>query len=466
MVLHGYLVLDAHSGALLFSERFSTAFGLASCEQLGEPRLPHSSQASCICEGIQLCTPPSPVTGHDDMRLGTMLFALHLNASSVHEHSGGLAAMKHCIGNVVLCYLRSQSRALLLVASVEAGLASECADYLSAALLARFERRFSAQLDARSDAGGRCTLRRRSFSSDLVHVVASLASWIVQRAEADYGTASACGSARARKQQPGASPSAEPRAGCSPACDRGHLDGCTLLAVLHDATCQALRQPSASAANGVRVPLPEPIGGACGCFPSLWARHRYAGSKAPRSHSARRPAPHSRRVAVEGEEVAPLVATSAGQAQRATGTMDANAGSLPPPLAAPPVTDLLWRTVQAAANPLHCQRFSNSIFVPEALAGAVPPSSLKGGGRAACDERRLQAIVLVRPPLLLCVQLNGKALTDAEAPQAAAEAAEVMDRWVTSLRITMVFSAALLRRVDQQALPSAVAIATGGWSTS
>lgn len=402
------------------------------------------------------------------MRLGTMLFALHLNASNVHEDGEGTAALKHCIGNTVLCYLRSQSRGLLLVASVEAGLAGECADYLSATLLARFERRFGAQLDARAAAGRRCTLKRQAFAADLVHVIASLASWIVERAEGEHGSTSACGSARASEQQPGASSPANPGAGCSlgapgslaagcrPPALCSLVGGCSLMAVLHDPICQALRRPSASAAGGMRRPPAEGVGGACGCLPRVWAGGGPTDRMASRTHSARRPAPRSRRVAAEAGQAAPMVATSVGQGAAGTAAGD------PDPLAPlatspalPRATGLLLRAVQAAADTSRCQPFSNSIYVPADFAGALTPLGAEGGERADCDAggRRTQSIVLVRPPLLLCLQL-GKALIEAQVPQAAAEAAEVMDRWVTPLRLTMTFWAALLRRAEQQGPPS------------
>jgi len=36
MPLHGFLVLDARSGTVLYSERFTKAYGLEACEELGK----------------------------------------------------------------------------------------------------------------------------------------------------------------------------------------------------------------------------------------------------------------------------------------------------------------------------------------------------------------------------------------------------------------------------------------------
>ena len=111
-ILHGFFVLHAKSGSIIYSQRVASAFGLTSCGDLAK----------------------------DELRLAAMLFALHLNAAAAanegESSSAGLTAYNLDGVNVRFCeHTDSQ---LLLVLFAPASLGAPAAGFLASELLQRF----------------------------------------------------------------------------------------------------------------------------------------------------------------------------------------------------------------------------------------------------------------------------------------------------------------------------------------
>ena len=116
-LLHGLLVLNARSGNLVYSQRFSPAFGLSTFEQLG-----------------------------DELRLGAMLFALHLNAAAAAEAGAGAGLTSYHLGGVAVRFCESATTELLLVLFVPVALGTAAAGFLASEVLRRFEACFAKPL--------------------------------------------------------------------------------------------------------------------------------------------------------------------------------------------------------------------------------------------------------------------------------------------------------------------------------
>jgi len=162
-MLHGILVLDSRTGALLYSQRFTSAYGLSSCDQLAR----------------------------DEMRLSAMLFALHLNSEAVGSaETGSGSLLQHRIGSTSLHFCLDGKRQVLLVIAVQASLGERCAGFLASQLLVCFCTCFGPQLDERSTNGTRSLFKRHAFASGLLHVLTQLPSWILQTALSDSSAGS------------------------------------------------------------------------------------------------------------------------------------------------------------------------------------------------------------------------------------------------------------------------------------
>jgi len=371
-----------------------------------------------------------------------MLFAVHLNASHVSEGGSDKALLRHRIGNTTLCYRHSVARGLLLIASVQAALAGASSDFLSAELIGHFERRFAPQLDARAAAGDRCALKRSMFAADLVHCMCTLAAWIVSSAERQLGAA------------------------CSGALLADNR--LSLFAILHEPTCGALLRrrfavagaaaaadvataASAAPAAPLRTepPAAEVVSAVCGCYPRNVGHPKiHPGRRTP--SNARRPAPHSHRRVVAAEEAGrPLVVGSAGQAGvDSTGWPDGEAAAATQGVARLEEEGFLSEIRAAAKQPSLCAAPSNSICVPRGDAASTATPS---------TARLVDAIVLVRSPVLLCVR-GARETSVADAAQLAAEVAAAVALWEAPLRLTMIF----LRRLQNKAAARSGALGPHG----
>ncbi|KAL1522149.1 hypothetical protein AB1Y20_021788 [Prymnesium parvum] len=115
-MLHGFLVVDSRSGVLLYAQRFSSAYGLASFGQLA----------------------------HDEIRLSAMLFALHLHAASASDDRGGLTSFR--LPDATLTFAALAAPPLLLLLSSHAAAAAAAAAHLAHQLLAAFAARHTPPL--------------------------------------------------------------------------------------------------------------------------------------------------------------------------------------------------------------------------------------------------------------------------------------------------------------------------------
>ena len=167
-MLHGFMLLNQHTGALLFSRRYTDGFGLPST----------------------MCAAAS-----DDMRLSAMLFAVHLNAASVctdepaasaggEAHAATPPLVHQLVGSVRLHFCVHAPHDLLLVLAAPAALGLPCADFLAAALMRNFAACFAAQLDAggAGHATPRSTFRKREFAPRALAACAELPPWALARA--------------------------------------------------------------------------------------------------------------------------------------------------------------------------------------------------------------------------------------------------------------------------------------------
>lgn len=148
MVVAGLLVMDSRAGTLIYSQRFSPAYGLTSCDQGASKSLPVRAAHP------RLTTPPSALAARDEMRLSAMLFALHLNAAAIHSAApasgpvGAAPLSLWVLGDMQLHFCVHPARQLLLVLVTEATLGCASAEFLASELLRRFVACFEAPLIA------------------------------------------------------------------------------------------------------------------------------------------------------------------------------------------------------------------------------------------------------------------------------------------------------------------------------
>ena len=164
-VLHGALVLHAKSGAVLFAQRNEPAFGLTACEHVAK----------------------------DEMRLGAMLFALHLNAAScgaesldnaetsqAETRSNGLDSYR--IGDVILHFRSGLANPILLVLFTHESMCMTAAAYLSTEVMRHLEN--CASFDVTMHAGMAPTPRhakRQAFTAALHDSLHTLRTWLFER---------------------------------------------------------------------------------------------------------------------------------------------------------------------------------------------------------------------------------------------------------------------------------------------
>lgn len=151
-ICHGFLVLHARSGTIVYSQRFSPAFGLTTCAGLAS----------------------------EELRLAAMLFALHLNAAacSASESTSGLTS--YTLGSVTVQFRESTNHPLLFVLFAPAALGSAAAARLAGEVLQRFETCFASALQDPQTRQG--TLKRATFASHLRDAIAALHEWCLGQA--------------------------------------------------------------------------------------------------------------------------------------------------------------------------------------------------------------------------------------------------------------------------------------------
>eukprot|EP00966_Prymnesium_polylepis_P183557 4254049-Prymnesium_polylepis.1 len=216
-MLHGFLVVDSRSGVLIYSQRFSPAFGLTAFDQLGENGR-STKWRWCSCSRDVLATCPSntlilrihlparcQTAAKDEIRLGAMLYALHLHAASVVDSEGG--ALTHFrVGDAALHFCCDAARQLLFILSSPAPAGEEAPARLAAQLLERF---------AACHPGGPVAMPRASlkqaFAPALREAVDALPGWLLQQlvrsaAPAQGSTAGIDGAAAAAVEVPFGSP--------------------------------------------------------------------------------------------------------------------------------------------------------------------------------------------------------------------------------------------------------------------
>ena len=156
MVIHGALVMNAKTGTLQYSSRFTPLFGLAGSD-----------------------------LGRDELRLGAMLYALHLNAAHCAlgaPADGGLRLYQ--IGGVAVHFHSSDQLGLLFVlfapsSAGQAGtfVASELARNLESACCAAEPK----PADATSAPSLRPVIKRSQFASALRTALRALPDWIIDQ---------------------------------------------------------------------------------------------------------------------------------------------------------------------------------------------------------------------------------------------------------------------------------------------
>ena len=132
----------------------------------------------------------------DELRLGAMLFALHLNAgaaahAATSSGANGLACYQ--LGEVEVRFLESKVADVLLVLFVPVALGNAAGCFLAGKLLQSFELLIEKQQQqqqqhiiadgpaAATPRGGRATTRRSEFASHVQAAVAALAGWILDQ---------------------------------------------------------------------------------------------------------------------------------------------------------------------------------------------------------------------------------------------------------------------------------------------
>ena len=212
-VLHGLLVLHSRSGQLLFSQRLSPAFGLRSCEQLAT----------------------------DELRLGAMVFALHLNAADI-SGTPGAGLKEYRLDGVSVRFCEAAASELLLVLFAPATLGSVATEFFAAELLRRFEACFA---DILANPPVRA-LKRSAFAPSLRDAVAALHYWCLDRAIEEVGRLAK------QLQLPAPSSAASP-ADASAAQPRLELRG--LASLLSSGICEALSPSPAEASLATSTPV-------------------------------------------------------------------------------------------------------------------------------------------------------------------------------------------------------------------
>lgn len=376
-----------------------------------------------------------------------MLFALHLNAATVRDDDASSSEMKYGIGDAMLCFRSSTCRGLLLVASVHTELSSEGADHLTSELLARLQKRFAAQLDARATQGAWCSLKRRAFQGDLTQIVFSLASWMVAKAEVELR-------ATWRDSSVDGDPGKKRHgslAGMDPSSVSPIRVAPTLSALLDRSMCDALHPSRTS----VKVVEQEDVWGSCGCFPRIGRPPPSKGTPIrarSRGNSARRPAPHGYQVAIDNEEPPILWVHSANSA-----TEDAVCA-----LNVHPQRDTHRDMGEKSPlfsrlRPLDCHH-TRSVVACNALllASQQLPAPHEGRTQVAQDaaDATIDAIVLVRPPLLFYVRAGDGSFEVQESREAATQAASAISGWIRPLQLTMVLLESLLVKQASRSIES------------
>lgn len=168
-MLHGALVLNAKSGAVIFAQRNQPAFGLSACAHVAK----------------------------DEMRLAAMLFALHLNAASCgaesldnvetsHEDtigaptSNGLETYR--IGDVMMHFRSGSTNPILLVLFTPASTCTSAAAYLCTELMHHLEdcTSFDASMHPAAAPSSRHT-KRQAFTAALSDSLYKLRTWLLVR---------------------------------------------------------------------------------------------------------------------------------------------------------------------------------------------------------------------------------------------------------------------------------------------
>ena len=133
----------------------------------------------------------------DELRLGAMLFALHLNAGAAAHAatpSGATGLACYQLGEVEVRFLESKVADVLLVLFVPVALGNAAGCFLAGKLLQSFELLIEKQQQqqqqqhiiadgpaAATPRGGRATTRRSEFASHVQAAVAALAGWILDQ---------------------------------------------------------------------------------------------------------------------------------------------------------------------------------------------------------------------------------------------------------------------------------------------
>ena len=159
-LLNGLLILHSRSGNLIYSQRIAPAFGLTSCAQLAR----------------------------DELRLGAMLFAIHLNATATAAagESGAAGLTAYQLDGVTVRFCVSTQHELLLVLFAPASLGGRASGFLASEVLRRFESCFAAPLKSQQPVR-HGALKRSAFASSLRDAVASLHTWCLNRLLEEVG---------------------------------------------------------------------------------------------------------------------------------------------------------------------------------------------------------------------------------------------------------------------------------------
>ena len=156
MVASGLLILNSKSGSLIYAQRFAAAFGLAgsSVEQLAR----------------------------DELRLGAMLFALHLNAAAAATNAAnGDGLTLYHLGGLALRFCQSREEDLLLILLVPEACAAQTSNFLAEELLRRFTARFFNVKAQPLALTSHTTIKRQAFAADTSEAMHELVAWTLGR---------------------------------------------------------------------------------------------------------------------------------------------------------------------------------------------------------------------------------------------------------------------------------------------
>jgi hypothetical protein len=172
MAIHGALVLNAKTGALLHSQKWSASYGMASCAKLAS----------------------------EDLRLSAMLFALHLNAShavmergpsNLSRAAATQALHAYHMGDVCIRFAESNESGLLLLLFLHE-VVDPAGEFLISQLLQHLDRDsvFGSLCEHREPAPPkpRSSVKRNSFSVALHATLEALPDWAFQQSMAALGT--------------------------------------------------------------------------------------------------------------------------------------------------------------------------------------------------------------------------------------------------------------------------------------